>query len=180
MAVDDSNGDIYADSSAGENGIVAKFESSGALVAGFASSGVLDGSTTPPGLFGGSLRQLAIDQANGDLYVNDWRNNLVDKFGPAGNLISSFSDSVKAFGIAVSPTAEDVYLTNTEGAAVIVYNSTGEYQYAFPTIAEPVAVAVSASGEVYVANGSEAAAYEPSGTPTLPSALARASSTSIQ
>jgi hypothetical protein len=165
VAVDDSNGDIYTDSAAGEHGIVAKFDPSGGLVAGFASSGVLDGSTTSPGLFGASLRQLASDQSTGDLYVSDWRNHLVDKFDSDGNLVSSFANSFKAFGIAVSPSNGNVYLANTDGGAVVVYNSSGEFQHEFSTINGPVALAVAASGEVYVASGVQAVAYEPSGNP---------------
>ncbi len=45
-----------------------------------------DGSATPPGFFEGEVSAVAIDQANGDMYLADYQADAVYKFRPVGKI----------------------------------------------------------------------------------------------
>jgi DNA-binding beta-propeller fold protein YncE len=67
---------------------------------------VWDGSGTPAGSFGEGPVAVAVDNATGDVYVSDATHLVVDKFDPAGNLISSFGDNVNVVTKAPEPNGQ--------------------------------------------------------------------------
>ncbi len=166
LAVDHSDGSVYV-LDAGANA-VEKFDAEGNLVTSFGDSspahdGKLVGSETPAGSFATSpsfSSQLAVDQSNGDLYVPDFGNSVIDKFAPSGNWLASIPVSLPS-SVAVNPANGNVYVTELfsgGGPHVGVYTSAGVPvpSASFNTTAfVPAAIAVNpTSGNVYVGQGS--------------------------
>ncbi len=149
VAVDDSGGasagDVYvADPGAG---VVDRF--SGATGK-FLSR--IDGSETPDvGVRGFEPVAVAVDPANGEVFVADAHNGLVDVFSPAGAYVSQFAAGASSAltGIAVSKEG-DAYVTATGGEALELF-AAGGYTSVLPVGAGVSAVGVDpVSGDVYL------------------------------
>jgi DNA-binding beta-propeller fold protein YncE len=174
VGVDDSGGlfqgDVYvADEAAG---VVDKFEASG-----------LPDATHPQ--FGAGATPLAlsaptdavVDPADGDVYVSDYNNNVVDIFTPTGGFLSQFATGSGPLGLAFNSTGGDLYVTAANNGEVEEYDASGDPidQTAGPDAGTNVvdadgsagAVAVDTStDEVYVyEDGGNVAVYESSGAP---------------
>ena len=149
VAVDDSGGastgDVYvADPGAG---VVNRFSSATGK---FLSR--IDGSETPDaGVRGFEPVGVAMDPANGEVFVADAHNGLVDVFSPAGVYVSQFTAGVSSAltGIAVNKEG-DAYVTAAGGEALELL-AEGGYTAVMPIGAGVSAVSVdSASSDVYL------------------------------
>jgi len=159
VAIDHSNGDVYVLDITGHegSGTVQKFESStGHAVSSFGTHGVL----TVPGMIGdeGLPCQIAVDQSNGDLYVPDFggfpfNGGAVQKFNSSGKHLFTVGVGGGASGAAVDQANGDLYVSSYRGSEVDVFDSSGNFLTAFPTISKPTGVAVNSAGTVYVVNG---------------------------
>ena len=117
-----------------------------------------NGSNTPAESFGGESIAVAIDNSpggEGDVYVADAHNGVIDKFTPEGELIKSFGDTEpspngqlaglhtpagsfeppsegsrgydETFGIAVDQSTGDLYAIDTGHKVIDVFSPSGEY-----------------------------------------------------
>jgi hypothetical protein len=96
VAVDPSDGDVYASdiNSAAKTGTVTKLDSSGAF------QFQITGSETPQGSF--LPFGVAVDPSNGDLYVADGVNEVIDRFNASGVYIEQFEVPVVAYSSTLS------------------------------------------------------------------------------
>ncbi len=171
VGVDDSGGlsqgDVY----------VVEF---GAVVDKFDATGLPDVSTPQFGSGASPLALteasgVAVDPADGDVYVTDYSNSVVDIFTPAGVFVSQFATGSNPRGLAFNSTGSDLYVT--AGGNVEEYDSSGipVDQTAGPNVGTNIligsevafAVAVDTStNDVYVSErGGNLAVYESSGAP---------------
>jgi hypothetical protein len=132
-----------------------------------------------------SVSGVAVDESSGDVYIVDTGHNAVDKFSASGTFVCQITGSgtgerecdagsagPEAFsfaggraGVAVDNSttdghAGDLYVADRGNNVVDIYDASGAYVgrlsgEATP-FAEPVGVAVDASGNVYVVNALEA------------------------
>jgi phosphohistidine swiveling domain-containing protein len=151
LAVDESNGDVYAAALNGNS--INKYTASGEPVTAFGG-----GSGQIPGF--GSPWQLAVDQASHDLYASTESGNGVYKVDPNGNLVTAFATGGKLtvarpIGIAVNPTDGDLYVASYEESKVEVFTAAGVPVTEFSTapVTSPLGVAVNSSGNVFVDGG---------------------------
>jgi hypothetical protein len=140
----------------------------------------ITGAKTPAGEFSlesGSLTSgIAVDSASGegegDIYVADIKNEVVDKFDPRGHYLcqitgsstpsasecdregsETFAGSMDPRGLAVDSQG-DLYVSDVAHDAIDEFSPTGEFMNEFADPApDPGALAVNGSGDVYVANG---------------------------
>jgi hypothetical protein len=153
---------------------------SGAVVDKFDATGLPDVSTPQFGSGASPLALteatgVAVDPADGDVYVADYRNSVVDIFTPAGVFVSQFATGSSPRGLAFDLTGSDLYVV--AGGNVEEYDSLGSPvdQTAGPDAgtnilrgSEPAFdVAVDAStNDVYVfEREGNIAVYESSGAP---------------
>jgi Tol biopolymer transport system component len=118
---------------------------------------------------------VAVDPADGDVYVADYRNRVVDIFTPAGVFMSQFATGSEPRGLAFDSTGSDLYIV--AGGNVEEYDSLGNpvNQTAGPNAGTNILrgseqafdVAVDAStNDVYVfEREGNIAVYESSGAP---------------
>ncbi len=153
VAVDDSGsasaGDVYV-ADPGE-GVVDRFSgATGKLLS------AIDGSETPDvGVRGFEPVAVAVDPANGEVFVADAHNGLVDIFSPGGVFVSQFAAGVSGAltGVAVSGEG-DVYVTAAGGEALELL-AVGGYTSVLPVGVGVSAVSVDpANGNVYLDEGS--------------------------
>ncbi len=153
VAVDNSGsasaGDVYvADPGAG---VVDRFSgATGKVLA------RIDGSETPDvGVRGFEPVGVAVDPANGEVFVADGHNGVVDVFSPAGVYLSQFTADVSSAltGVAVNKEG-DAYVIAAGGEALELL-AEGGYASVMPVGAGVSAVSVdSVSGNVYLDEGS--------------------------
>jgi hypothetical protein len=153
----------------------------GAVVDKFDATGLPDVSTPQFGSGASPLAlteaiDVAVDPADGDVYVTDARNSVVDIFASTGEFVSQFATGSGPTGLAFNSTGSDLYVVNGYGN-VEEYDSSGSpvNQTAGPGAGtnimdgsgEASAVAVDTStNDVYVPErGGNLAVYEPSGAP---------------
>jgi tripartite motif-containing protein 71 len=141
---------------------VAVFNAAGVFQFGFGSSG------TAPGQFGpgGDLRGVAVDSANGWVYVVDSALNVIDKFDRQGNFIlrwGSYGTTGGKFieggrGVAVDGSG-NVWVADLGGFRMQKFTPTGQFIAAYPSANEvpplggfnaPTDVAVGPDGSIYV------------------------------
>ncbi|MCL2770671.1 MAG: NHL repeat-containing protein, partial [Solirubrobacterales bacterium] len=166
IAVNEANGDVYvADQS---NNRVQEFGATGQFIRMF--GGEVDettkgdicpaspGDTCKAGVAGGEAGQfrlaiaLAIEQSTGDVYVADFSNHRVQKYGPAGEFILTFGGEVN------ETTKGDVCRAGEKCKAGVTGAADGEFE-AWPADSF---VAVGA-GTVYVGDKARIQEFEPAG-----------------
>jgi hypothetical protein len=129
IAVDDTSGELLATDSC--DLVLYRFElSTGAFL------GSNNGSETPAGSFGGAYISVAVDQADGDIFVADNTHQVIDRFTPAATYVEpqvllGGGSAVRSVGI--DPSNGDVYAPDESSGAVRVF------QIKQP--AQPVAIA---------------------------------------
>ncbi len=152
LAIDQSNGDVYA---AALNGTkVYKYTAEGAPVSSFGGgTGHISG-------FGYGPWQLAVDQASHDLYVTAESGSTVYKFDSEGNAVGSFGVGGKLtvshpIGVAVEPSNGNLYVASYTENEVKVFTSAGAPVMEFSTapVTSPLGVAVNNAGQIFVAGG---------------------------
>ncbi len=153
VAVDDSSGgsagDVYvADPGAGVvdrfSGVTGKFLSR------------IDGSETPDvGVRGFEPVAVAVDPANGEVFVADAHNGLVDVFSPTNTYVSQFAAGLSSALTGVTVNGEgNAYVTGAGGEALELL-AEGGYTSVMPVGAGVSAVGVNpVSGDVYMDEGS--------------------------
>jgi DNA-binding beta-propeller fold protein YncE len=155
VAIYDATGDVYVLDIGGQagTGYVYKFDAAGHPVTSFGSNGKL----TVSGVYGqlNLPTEIAVDQSNGDLYVPDLLDGLVNKFDPNGNHISQVEFQSPS-GVAVDPANGNLYVSSIFGE-IGIFKSDGTPVSSFTTEFEfptgPNGLAVDSSGKVYVING---------------------------
>jgi DNA-binding beta-propeller fold protein YncE len=149
VAVNRASGAVYVVDQG--NNRVEQFDSSGVFVRAW-GWGVLDGkeeaqvctSACQAGVAGSGEGQLsfpsaiAVDQADGSVYVVDQGNNRVQKFSSEGAFISSFGSEGSGAGqlsgpsgVAVDPTDQSVLVANANNNRVDRFDKTGAFVSAF-------------------------------------------------
>jgi sugar lactone lactonase YvrE len=178
LAVDQGNGDLYAIDTSGAGapiegtGAVHRFDNAGARI------DTIDGSATPSGslsLF--DPADVAVDSSgtasDGNFYVTDPGNNLVDAFDASGAPIASFGDSeppdgqlrglktpTGSFstpcGLAVEPETGNLFVADQNNSKIWIFDSSGAYlerSIADSALQGPCGLAFSSTGEeLYVRN----------------------------
>jgi hypothetical protein len=155
VAIDDSNGDVYVIDIGGQAGPgdVLKFDSEGHSVTNFANNGQLAVS----GVYGEANlpTELAVDQSNGDLYVPDLFDSIVNKYSPSGAHIGQMEFPFPT-GVAVDQSNGQVYVSSAFGE-VGIFTATGTPISSFETVFEfpvgPTGLAVDSTGKIYVVSG---------------------------
>jgi hypothetical protein len=109
----------------------------------------------------GLANQIAVDQTSGDFFVPSVFDSAIKRFSATGEFLSSLSVPF-ASAVAVNQGNGAIYAASFFGT-VAVFDSTGTPITEFPTIESAKSVAVDSNGNVYVANGSEAAMFDASG-----------------
>jgi len=156
-AIDHATGDVYAfdihqDIGPGD---IYKFDSAGHTVTSFGASGRL----SVPGAIGFYEIPvgIAVDNSSGpnhgDLYVPDCEYGIVKQYSPQGVHIADINVGDRVTGVAVDPANGNVYVTGYYSSQVFVYDTNGNPVTTFPTISNPLDVAVDSSGNAYVVNG---------------------------
>jgi phosphodiesterase/alkaline phosphatase D-like protein len=170
-AVDQASGDVYV-AEAG-NFAIEKFDRSGDFIASW-GWGVSDGqaryevctSNCLAGLAGSGDHQfslpfgIAVDPANGDVYVSDVVNRAVDKFDSSGNPIAGAEFSLTSpsnfgpFGsLAVDPASHHLYVpdnrNHVEDGVVDEFTSAGAFVGTRPSTSSPFMVAAASNGNLY-------------------------------
>jgi hypothetical protein len=145
-------GDFYA--AFDYTNAVGHFDAGGSLI------GYLGPWNGAPGSANGQFyecRALALD-AQGNLYVGDYGNSRIQKFGPDGAFITkwgSYGSGPGQFngvtGVAID-AAGDVYVADTNNNRIEKFTGDGQYVSQWPST-RPVSVAVSRYQTLYVTNG---------------------------
>jgi hypothetical protein len=167
VGVDDSGGLSQGDAYVADEGahVVDKF---GATTSQFGAG------ATPLAL--SAPTDVAVDPANGEVYVSDFSNNVVDVFTPAGVFVSQFATGSGPSGLAFNSTGSDLYVADNNTGKIEEYDSSGNpvNQTAGPNAGTNIvdasghalAAAVDTStNDVYVDDQSSVAVYESSGAP---------------
>ena len=169
VAVDQASGDVYV----ANNGAYAveKFDAAGNLLASW-GWGVTDGQaryevctqSCSAGISGSGVDQfsapagVAVDPSNGDVYVSDIGNGVVDKFSSDGTPLPFSFTAPAGFepvGMAVDPATGDLYVADDGNGVVDEFTSSGApvpVPAGGKAIAatSPIGVAVGSNGTVYV------------------------------
>ncbi len=154
VAIDHSTGDVYVLDIGNEFGespaLVQKFDSGGHAITTFGQGGKIE----VAGSYGAENipTEMAIDQTTGNIYVPNLLGGIVEEFDSSGKRIEQISIGGLPTGVGVDPTDGKVYVTNYFGG-VKVYSSAGVPLTSFPTLPQPMGVAVNSSGTVFVVNG---------------------------
>lgn len=106
------------------------------------------------GTLGGVVEGICLDVA-GNLYVSDFLNNRLVKFGPGGNYLSAVTllSSGTPAGVAVDP-AGYIYVTDNTNLEVQQFNPSGGpvTQWGSSYMVNPAGLALDSSGSLYVAD----------------------------
>ncbi len=108
----------------------------------------------------GFVTSLAVDPSNGNVYVGDFANGVVDEFDPSGGFVSQLSGgatpagSFGMRGLAVEAGTHELYVGDIANSVVDAFEASGVFGEAFagPAPFAPFGVAVGASGAVLVGN----------------------------
>jgi hypothetical protein len=190
-AIDPPTGSVYAldnDSTAGSAGAyVQKFEADGSLDKSFGVNGEIDGSTTEAGSFlnygllyehgfpAGAPLSIAVDPDPEspnyrDLYVPDYLNRALWKFGPDGEYLGKLSvpGGEPPTGVAVSPKGGKVYVVGILGHGY-TFDAEGNliepsaYEVPFHKLLD---IGVDSTGKIYISDGSATHIYTAAGVDT--------------
>jgi hypothetical protein len=159
------------------SGLIDRFDSTGSYL------GSIDGSGTPQGAFYVPV-DVAVDlsggPSDGNVYVTDTYNNVLDAFTPTGELVASFGSAGQldgsetpagAFalpcGVVVDQSNGNVFVADSGNRRVWIFDETGSYlgRIADSALNEPCGLGLDSSGKLYVRNQGSGAvlAFEPEG-----------------
>jgi hypothetical protein len=142
VAANNGTGDVYVLDTA--HGVIDEFDSSGSYLCQITGGSTPSpsecngpaGSETPDHGFGG-LRDIAVNQSNGDVYVVDTEHGVVDIFSATGAYQSQIALSVvpESFpegfkftsGLAVDGSNGRVYVDDLFRSSIYEFNASGEY-----------------------------------------------------
>ena len=177
LAVDSStgvnSGDVYVADDV--HNVVDRFSETGAYecqITGAATASASEcagatGSKTPAGGF--SPTGVAVNKANGDIYVSDVEHKVIDEFNPGGEYIGQIVDSHLTSPAALAfDSSGDLYVDNGglfSGESVVKFSSSGSFVSTIDSKA-PNALAVdAATGHVlaYENEGEQIAEYDSTG-----------------
>jgi hypothetical protein len=161
-----STGDLYVPDPA--NSIVDKFTSAGAFICQLNTTGEASCplNTVAPAAFAGP-EAVAVDPSNGDLYVDDSGNGVIDVFSPSGvylNHITASNSLPLHASIAIAVDSHGNVYASTEGLSVTfatvkftpssetVTGATTWVESEWEAINFTTAIATDAAGNVYVSN----------------------------
>jgi DNA-binding beta-propeller fold protein YncE len=171
VAVDDATGDVYTDT---DNGQIEQITSAGTLsvIAGTGAPGApTPGPATSSDL--SSPRQVAVNDATGDVYIADSDNNEIEQVTSAGTLSviagtgtggpptpgpATSSDLSDPFGVAVDDATGDVYTADSDN---------NEIEQVTPPIAAPAPTSPTATSFTTSVNGATSASIASGATATL-------------
>ena len=110
--------------------------------------------------------KVAVDQANGDVYVTDSGNKKVKKFDKNGNYVAAFSLAVAGTPVGIAVNANNIFVGDDTNDCVWVYDKNGALADLAGTgtshklggasgtaVKMPNTVAVAPSGHIFVADG---------------------------
>jgi uncharacterized protein YegP (UPF0339 family) len=177
LAVDSStganSGDVYVADDV--HNVVDRFSETGAYecqITGAATASASEcagatGSKTPAGGF--SPTGVAVNKANGNIYVSDLEHKVIDEFNPGGEHIGQIADSHLTSPAALAfDSSGDIYVDNgsiSSGESVVKFSSSGSFVSTIDSKA-PNALAVdAATGHVlvYEIEGEQIAEYDSTG-----------------
>ncbi len=164
MAVDSTSGDIYVSDT--NNNRIDKFDSSGKFLMAWGwgvatganefqtcTTSCRRGQESGEGAGAFCLQNgVAVDQSNGDVYVDDFCNYRVQEFDSSGKFLLMFGGHVNKNGTNVCVAGEEC-LRGTEGTGDGEFNEVYEKAY----------IAVGPGGDVYVGDKARVEIFEPSG-----------------
>ena len=160
---DPSIGDVYVS----DGNVINKFKPSSAIA----------GNSSPDAQITGFYDAfgLAVDPADGDLYVSDAaKSSEVFKYDASGNPIGSFSlqSSPPIYcpgGVAVNPANGNLFVADLCVPSIYEFTSSGLYTgNTFDAPAAAHGLALGPSGRLYAASGSGTVFFDTAGCPTLP------------
>jgi hypothetical protein len=139
LAIDPSDGSLYVSDDG--HGVVDKFESSGGADSGFGEKGQISMMNITEGQLGSlskgrpfSPRGLAVDPEsgpeNGDLYVGDTANDVIDVFTAAGVYVRQFPSNGPAFALAFDSHG-NLFAAEEESGAYVYVAATGALNHAY-------------------------------------------------
>ncbi len=160
IAVDQATGRVYVVDA--NDGVVDVFSAAGAyLPSSSLSLALIEG-----GYYAPLVRGIAVDDANGHVYLADSDGDVVDEFGAAGEFLAKWHGAnapAGSFGGGyVSVAADDasgrVYVTDSDHGVTDVFDSSGNYLTQFGKSLEGSRVTAvdQASGRVYVSDNAPA------------------------
>ena len=120
VAVDNSGGSTQGDVYVGHESSIDKFDSSGIpdpITPSFGGGASPLTLTVPEGL--------AVDPANGDIYVSDFANNLVDVYESSGTFVTQFSTGSGPGSLAFNSTGTDLYVVAENSRTLEEFDSDG-------------------------------------------------------
>ncbi len=177
IAVDSStganSGDVYV--ADGVHNVVDRFSETGAYecqITGAATASASEcagatGSKTPAGGF--SPTGVAVNKANGDIYVSDGEHIVIDEFNPGGKYIGQIAGPhLTTPGALAFDSSGDLYVDNGtfySGESVVKFDSSGSFVSTIDSKA-PLALAVDAAtghALVYETEGEQIAEYDSTG-----------------
>ena len=171
---DPSAGDVYVSDEVA--GVVDKLNANGEFICqisstmGTPASTMCGSETTPQVPEPLTPYGLAVDPANGDLYVANAASSVVDEFGPTGLYLGQVTGASATaplapgpfglpLGVAVDPSDGDVYVSDLIQNVIDEFTSTGTYLTQFGgegsavgELRHPRGLAVDSQGHVYVAD----------------------------
>jgi NHL repeat len=168
LAVRPSGGGLYAVDAFGApdfSGAVDRFDGAGAF-----QSPQITGAGTPQTALSGPA-DVAVDESgggsDGNVYVTDTFNNLVDAFDNSGNLVTAFATNGQLdgsatpaatfsspCGVAVDQTDGDLFVADSGNNRIWIFDETGAYlgSVADSSLNGPCGIALDPSGDLYVRN----------------------------
>jgi hypothetical protein len=118
---------------------------------------------------------VAVENATGDIYVEDFAGGVVDKFKPDGELEEAFGINgqvgglVEPTGVAVQQATGDLFVASRGSDEVKEYSPAGALLASFAVLPDPLdSVAVDSSGDVYVDQEGGPVEEYPAGKRTAP------------
>ncbi len=173
IAVDNSGGPSAGDVwvASGIEGIAAKlvkFDASGNVLLEVGDESI-PGSAQPV-FIERSIKQDAVDPANGDVYLASTKPGVVTKFDSSGAFQLQITGSetpqgsFEPYGVTVG-AGGDVYVSDSEHEVIDRFTSAGKYIEQFPSPGGFAILAIGPEGNLYVGLGGQVREYGPTGAP---------------
>jgi hypothetical protein len=167
VGVDSSTGSFYVTSRAGSGNVIEEFNSEGNSVASFPLPGFEEDTGVAVDNSSGS--------SNGDIYVADGKNNVIDKLEPGtGTVLLQIKGTVEhpleePYGVAVDGSG-NVYVESNRSGNVLEFNESGVFQSVLNENGAHAVAIDPSTGNIYVvdAGGTEVQPYTSAGAPLTP------------